>query len=104
MNPGSKLKTAVTGKVKKGSKKRRASYCRRSKGQMKMHNINCSKTPEKRICACKKKMEMLEYIKKILGIDKLEYKIRMLERKNYWREKYKHGLSERKHTSNILPN
>ena len=33
MNPGSKLKTAVTGKVKKGSKaaKRRASYCRRSK-------------------------------------------------------------------------
>ena len=65
MNPGSKLKTAVTGKVKKGSKvaKRRASYCRRSKGQMKMHNINCSKTPEKRICL-KKKMEMLEYIKK----------------------------------------
>ena len=107
MNPGSKLKTAVTGKVKKGSKsaKRRASYCRRSKGQMKMHNINCSKTPEKRICLLpKKKMEMLEYIKKILGIDKLEYKIRMLERKNYWREKYKHGLSERKHTSNILPN
>ena len=47
---------------------------------------------------------MLEYIKKILGIDKLEYKIRMLERKNYWREKYKHGLSERKHTSNILAN
>ena len=42
-NPGSKLKTAVTGKVKKGSKsaKRRSSYCSRSKGQMKMHNINC---------------------------------------------------------------
>ena len=31
-NPGSKLKTAVTGKVKKGSKsaKRRKSYCARS--------------------------------------------------------------------------
>ena len=31
-NPGSKLKTAVTGKVKKGSKdaKRRKSYCGRS--------------------------------------------------------------------------
>ena len=51
---------------------------------------------------CKKKMEMLNIFKKLLGIDKLEYKIRMLERKNYWREKYKHGLSERKHTSNIL--
>ena len=37
VNPGSKLKTAVTGKVKKGSKaaKRRKSYCARSAGQMK---------------------------------------------------------------------
>ena len=26
------------------------------------------------------------FFKKILGIDKLEYKIRLLERKNYWRE------------------
>ena len=36
-NPGSKLKTAVTGKVKKGSKdaKRRKSFCARSLGQMK---------------------------------------------------------------------
>ena len=35
-NPGSKLKTAVTGKVKKGSKaaNRRKSYCARSAGQM----------------------------------------------------------------------
>ena len=35
-NPGSKLKTAVTGKVKKGSKaaKRRKSYCARSAGQL----------------------------------------------------------------------
>ncbi len=56
-NPGSKLKTAVTGKVKKGSAsaKRRASYCSRSKGQMKMHNINCSKTPKKRICAARRR-------------------------------------------------
>ncbi len=29
-----------------------------------------------------------EFIKKLLGIDKLEFKIRLLERKNYWREKY----------------
>ena len=37
LNPGSKLKTAVTGKVKKGSAaaKRRKSYCARSAGQMK---------------------------------------------------------------------
>ena len=36
-NPGSKLKTAVTGKVKKGSKaaKRRKSFCARSLGQLK---------------------------------------------------------------------
>lgn len=56
-NPGSKLKTAVTGKVKKGSAaaKRRSSYCSRSKGQMKMHNINCKKTPKKRICAARRR-------------------------------------------------
>ena len=38
-NPGSKLKTAVTGKVKPGSKdaKRRKSFCARSAGQMKKH-------------------------------------------------------------------
>ena len=36
-NPGSKLKTAVTGKVKPGSKaaKCRKSYCARSLGQLK---------------------------------------------------------------------
>ena len=57
MNPGSKLKTAVTGKVKDGSKsaKRRSSYCSRSAGQMKMHNISCSKTPDKRICAARRR-------------------------------------------------
>ena len=56
-NPGSKLKTAVTGKVKKGSKaaKRRKYYCSRSLGQMKMHNISCSKTPKKRICAARRR-------------------------------------------------
>ena len=56
-NPGSKLKTAVTGRVKKGSKaaKRRKSYCARSKGQMKMHNVNCKKTPNKRICQARRR-------------------------------------------------
>ena len=56
-NPGSNLKTAVTGKVKKGSKdaKRRKSFCARSKGQKDMHNIDCSKTPEKKICKARKR-------------------------------------------------
>ena len=56
-NPGSKLKTAVTGKVKKGSKdaKRRKSFCARSDGQRKMHNIDCSKTPDKAICKARKR-------------------------------------------------
>ena len=35
---------------------------------------------------------MIIFIKKILGIDNLEYKIRLLERKNYWRDKYKTWL------------
>ena len=56
-NPGSKLQTAVTGKVKKGSKdaKRRKSFCSRSKGQKDMHNIDCTKTPDKKICKARKR-------------------------------------------------
>ena len=56
-NPGSKLQTAVTGKVKKGSKdaKRRKSFCSRSKGQKDMHNIDCSKTPDKKICKARRR-------------------------------------------------
>ena len=53
---GGNLKTAVT--EKKPSKmraKRRKSYCARSLGQMKMHNISCSKTPKKRICAARRR-------------------------------------------------
>ena len=49
-NPGSKLKTAVTGKVKKGSKaaKRRKSYCARSAGQMKQFP-KAAKDPNSRL-------------------------------------------------------
>jgi hypothetical protein len=59
-NPGSKLKTAVTtkpSKLKRGSKasKRRSSYCSRSRGQMKMHSISCSKTPDKAICKARRR-------------------------------------------------
>jgi hypothetical protein len=35
--------------------KRRDSYCARSRGQMKMHSINCSNTPDKRICAARRR-------------------------------------------------
>ena len=55
-NPGSKLQTAVTGKNPKGKdKKRRKSFCARSKGQKDMHNIDCSKTPDKKICKARKR-------------------------------------------------
>ena len=49
-NPGSKLKTAVTGKVKKGSAaaKRRKSYCARTAGQMKQFP-KAAKNPNSRL-------------------------------------------------------
>lgn len=49
-NPGSKLKTAVTGKVKAGSEdaKRRKSFCARSAGQMKDHP-KAAKDPNSRL-------------------------------------------------------
>ena len=49
-NPGSKRKTAVTGKVKAGSKaaKRRKSYCARSAGQMKQFP-KAAKNPNSRL-------------------------------------------------------
>ena len=37
---------------------------------------------------------MIYLLKKLLGFDKLEKRIRLLERKNYWREKYKHGFKQ----------
>jgi hypothetical protein len=47
---GSKLKSP---QPSGGSRKK--SYCSRSAGQMKMHNISCSKTPKKRICAARRR-------------------------------------------------
>ena len=32
---------------------------------------------------------MIAFIKKILGISDLEYQVRLIQRKNYWRGKYK---------------
>ena len=55
-NPGSKLKTAVTGKVKPGSKdaKRRKSYCARSEGQMKKFP-KADKDPNSRLRQARKR-------------------------------------------------
>jgi hypothetical protein len=49
-NPGSKLKTAVTGKVKAGSKdaKRRKSYCARSAGQLRNSSAKTRNDPNSR--------------------------------------------------------
>ena len=55
-NPGSKLKTAVTGKVKPGSTaaKRRKSYCARSAGQMKKFP-GAAKDPNSRLRQARKR-------------------------------------------------
>ena len=64
-NPGSKLKTAVTGKVKPGSKdaNRRKSYCARSAGQMKKFP-NAAKDPNSRLRQARKrwKCQIILYI------------------------------------------
>ena len=31
---------------------------------------------------------LIDFIKKILGLDKLDHRIRILERAKYWKEKY----------------
>jgi len=31
---------------------------------------------------------LIDFFKKILGLDKLDYRIRQLERAKYWKEKY----------------
>ena len=55
-NPGSKLQTAVTGKVKKGSKdaKGRKSFCARSAGQMKKFP-KAAKNPNSRLRQARKR-------------------------------------------------
>jgi hypothetical protein len=56
-NPGSKLKTAVTGKVKRGSAaaKRRKSYCARSLGQLKKSSAKTRNDPNSRIRQARKR-------------------------------------------------
>ena len=55
-NPGSRLQTAVTGKVKAGSKdaKRRKSFCARSAGQMKKFP-KAAKDPNSRLRQARKR-------------------------------------------------
>jgi hypothetical protein len=57
---GMNLKPPVSKKQAEKSPKsaaRRKSYCARSAGQAKMHSVDCSKTPEKRICKARRKWE-----------------------------------------------
>ena len=56
-NPGSKLQTAVTGKVEKGSEaaKRRKSYCARSLGQLKKSSAKTRNDPNSRIRQARKR-------------------------------------------------
>ena len=67
-NPGSKLKTAVTGKVKPGSKdaNRRKSYCARSAGQMKKFP-KAAKDPNSRLRQARKrwKCQIILYINSV---------------------------------------
>lgn len=57
---GSDLKPPVSKEAAKKSPKkagRRKSFCARMGGQKKMHNIDCSKTPEKDICKALRKWD-----------------------------------------------
>jgi len=56
-NPGSKLKTAVTGKAKPGSAaaKRRKSYCARSAGRLKNSSAKTRNDPNSRIRQARKR-------------------------------------------------
>lgn len=39
--------------------KRKKSFCARSKGQQEMHNIDCKKDPEKRICKARRRWKCI---------------------------------------------
>lgn len=57
---GHNLKPPVSDEQAAKSKKaaaRQKNYCDRSLGQQKMWNIDCSKTPEKRICKARRKWD-----------------------------------------------
>ena len=59
-NPGSDLKPPVSKEQatkSPKSAKRRKSFCARSGGQKKMHGIDCSKDPDKRICKARRKWD-----------------------------------------------
>ncbi len=57
---GGNLQAPVSAKAAAKSPKkaaRRSSFCARSAGQKEMHNIDCGKTPKKRICLARKKWD-----------------------------------------------
>ena len=52
---GKKVSYGQAGKTPQPGTAKGDAYCARSAGQMKMHNVNCSKTPKKRICAARRR-------------------------------------------------
>ena len=81
MNPGSKLKTAVTGKVKKGSAaaKRRKSYCARSAGQMKKFP-KAARNPNSRLRQARRRWKC-QMVKKLQKVAKALNKASKLHKK-----------------------
>ena len=39
---------------------------------------------------------LIDFFKKILGLDKIDYRIRQLERAKYWKEKYEKSKKNKK--------
>lgn len=61
-HPGSKLQAAVTDPNPTGKAlKRQRGFCFRSYGQMRMHGINCKKTPDKKICKARRRWHCSKY-------------------------------------------
>ena len=56
-HPNSRLQTAVTERTPRSQSraKRRKLYCARSAGQAQKFNINCRKTPNKRLCQARRR-------------------------------------------------
>ena len=69
LNPGSKLKTAVTGKVKPGSKaaKRRKSFCARSLGQMKTLVTLLASSSQRRRMRARQWRKLKKLVNRLLG-------------------------------------
>ena len=100
-NPGSKLKTAVTGKVKPGSKaaNRRKSYCARSLGQLKRSSAKTRNDPNSRIRQARRRWKC--YMKKTKAkIKKVVKGLKKASKTNAAQAKTLHGVLRKNATRN----